>query len=362
MGKSKRETENEKRLRLQLAFAGWLPDLESDDVDSDDWYTPPELVAEIEDYLGGIDLDPCWSPRSFVKPKIGYTEKDNGLARKWQGTVPDARGEDVEIRTRFVNPPYSHPGPWMRELADLHTLPGAIAGTSLALVRIDTSTWWWQLAWEADAICFFRARIPFVRPGSTLRSQPRDHHALIMWGGDYEAFRYHWEWLGHCQPGTCTPQLDAPIAREHERSGEHRLITIDKIPAQTYPLLPTGRVLEDLYVQPDVDPNAITAVLEVDHGRYCRFCATRLVLRPRDESKPPPGFTESDPDDPGVVLRPAFKGSTRKAWALYHTEHAPAEASRSEPTDQGDGPLWCPDVDCDSIDGRTIPTRDRGQS
>lgn len=297
---------------LQLAFAGWIPDPDPDEVTSDDWYTPPELCEELRDWLEEIDLDPCAAKHGgFVDARVSY--HDNGLSRPWVGRV-----QGVDIRTRFVNPPYSHPGPWLKEIADLHNAysPEA-AGFSVALVRIDTSVWWWQLAWEADAICWLRTRVPFVRPGSTTRSQPRDHHALLFWGGDGAAIRDRWEWLGHVQLRQCPEceirrEEDAARKRTHERSGSHghQIVAIDGIPIENYPAdgsgappvktpdwIPASEVLSWTS-----DPDADTAVIAVeDEPPYCRFCATRL---------------EPNPTHPGE--------------------------------------MWCPDPDCDSLDGRTI--------
>ncbi len=270
-------THDERRELLQLAFAGWLPEPDPDELSSDDWYTPPELVSEIDDWFGGIDLDPCWSPRSFVRPRVAYTEyegtpasetmlldgplvrRPNGLGNPWHGNVGG-----IDVRTRFCNPPYSRPGPWIKMLADMHA-GGALGelDDSIALIRIDTSTWWWKLIWQADAICWFYFRVPFVRPGSAARSQPRDHHALVYWGPRGESFGDRWGWLGHVthrrdesvesivntlielgylrideRGELAIVQPDTPVAREHE------LVAIDGIPASSYPFLPTGHTLD----------------------------------------------------------------------------------------------------------------------
>lgn len=269
------QTPEERRELLQLAFSGWLPEPDPDELSSDDWYTPPELVSEIDDWFGGIDLDPCWSPKSFVRPRIAYTEyeiqrgkldevyelgasaplvvRPNGLGNPWHGNVGG-----VDVRTRFVNPPYSRPGPWIKMLADMHAGGLGELDDSIALIRIDTSTWWWRLIWQADAICWFYFRVPFVRPGSALRSQPRDHHALVYWGPRGESFGDRWGWLGHVthrrdesveailntlielghlrideHGQLALAEPDAPIPRDHE------LIAIDGVPASTYPFLPT---------------------------------------------------------------------------------------------------------------------------
>ena len=54
-----------------------------------EWYTPPDLLAEIAAFLGGIDLDPA-------RPDL-----DDGLGITWRGKV-------------FLNPPYGkHMQKWI---------------------------------------------------------------------------------------------------------------------------------------------------------------------------------------------------------------------------------------------------------
>lgn len=334
----------------QTAFAGWLPEPDADAITSDDWYTPPELVDEIADWFGGtIDLDPCWSPRSFVKPRIGYTERDNGLVRPWHGGISavDQSSTDewlhvgtelVDVRNRFLNPPYSHPGPWLRMLAQLHaSVRPELAGDSVMLIRIDTSTWWWAYAWEADAICWLHARVPFVRPGSTARSQPRDHHALLYWGTHDVAFRESWSWLGHVQlrrdeliaglvdqladrnveavrPALIrdhatsdrlglkpTPLDDVPAKREHERSRSHELVAIDHVPIETFPFLPTRAATLPCCKTPAIRANVLLdGVGAVD---LCTQCGAYTVIESACEKHERSGCTDCANADTAVITR-----------------------------------------------------------
>jgi hypothetical protein len=70
---------------------------------------------------------------------------------------------------------------------------------------------------------------------------------------------------------------------------------------------------------------------------------------PRDETVPPPGWRESDVNDPGVVLR-TNKCSTEKAWRLYDAEHGYApQASAPGRVPLPDG--WLPTSDGARHDG-----------
>lgn len=56
-----------------------------------EWYTPFDLLAEIDAFLGVIDLDPCADPGHRVPAR--QHESEDGLGLVWRGRV-------------FVNPPY----------------------------------------------------------------------------------------------------------------------------------------------------------------------------------------------------------------------------------------------------------------
>jgi len=130
-----------------------FPDLDPhnfpDDLTSDDWYTPEPILAWAAKVLRGpIDTDPCWDPRSFVRPVLdAWTKQDDGLSRVWRGRC-------------FVNPPYSNPAPWLRRCAMRQR-------ESVALVKLDPSTAAWnRWIWpHARAVCFFGRRVHYARPG-----------------------------------------------------------------------------------------------------------------------------------------------------------------------------------------------------
>jgi len=112
--------------------------------ESKEWYTPKEIFTAMGIHF---DLDPC-SPGKDIVPwvpaDIHYTVENNGLLLPWIGNV-------------FMNPPYGSDTPkWFKRLAE--------HGTGIGLVFARTDTQWFHThAVKADAICFIKGRVQFVR-------------------------------------------------------------------------------------------------------------------------------------------------------------------------------------------------------
>ena len=62
---------------------------------TEEWYTPSDVIEKVRAVLGDIDLDPASNPvaNEVVKARQIYTKDDDGLIQKWSGTV-------------FLNPPF----------------------------------------------------------------------------------------------------------------------------------------------------------------------------------------------------------------------------------------------------------------
>lgn len=94
----------------------------------DDWGTPWWFVYLLEQEFGPIDLDPCASYKSAKAP-IFFTEEDDGLAKRWFGTV-------------FVNPPYSQMARWAEKAHEQASLGNTKNILFLCAARTDTRAWW----------------------------------------------------------------------------------------------------------------------------------------------------------------------------------------------------------------------------
>lgn len=113
---------------------------------SDDWQTPPEIVAA----LGEFDLDPSASLHQIHRTaKTMWTVNDQGFLREWFGRV-------------WLNPPYgNYTAHWVRRLADHGN------GITLIYARADTD-WFHRLVFaRASGLFFIRGRLSFIRPDGT---------------------------------------------------------------------------------------------------------------------------------------------------------------------------------------------------
>jgi phage N-6-adenine-methyltransferase len=125
----------------------------AEQVQSDNWGTPANIIKLVKDVLRYIELDPASSDidQKIVRAKRYFTEKDNGLGQDWWA------------ETLSMNCPYSNPLPWITKA--IHEHSSGRGKKMIILVHSDTSTKWFDAAWQAcSAICFSRGRIKFRHP------------------------------------------------------------------------------------------------------------------------------------------------------------------------------------------------------
>jgi hypothetical protein len=120
---------------------------------------------------GRPDLDPASNPDSQVNAREDYQVErgEDGLARPWSGRV-------------FLNPPYSKPEPWLRRARQHLAIRAA---TTIALIKCDPSTTWWNKhVWTATQVGFIRTRVRFLG-GESSANFPV---ALVNYGYGRKAF------------------------------------------------------------------------------------------------------------------------------------------------------------------------------
>ncbi|MBV6625134.1 MAG: hypothetical protein KI793_19775 [Rivularia sp. (in: Bacteria)] len=148
---------------------------------TDCWYTPPSIIELVIQVLGEINLDPCADDGRHIPTAKHYTFDDNGLEQSWCGKV-------------YMNPPYSHPGVWMKKLQlEFSTCN---VDEAIALVPAATDTNWLSPVLKTQPVCFWKGRIKFLGQDYQPKSSARQSHVLVYWGNNRQKFREVFEEYG----------------------------------------------------------------------------------------------------------------------------------------------------------------------
>ena len=148
---------------------------------TDCWYTPPSIVELVIQVLGEINLDPCADDGRHIAATKHYTFDDNGLEQPWCGKI-------------YMNPPYSHPGLWMKKL-QLEFETGNV-DEAIALVPAATDTNWLSPVLKTQPVCFWKGRIKFLGQDYQPKLSARQSHVLVYWGNNWQKFREVFEDYG----------------------------------------------------------------------------------------------------------------------------------------------------------------------
>jgi hypothetical protein len=160
---------------------------------SDEWYTPPEIIENVRNILGTIDLDPasCEIAQKTVKAGTYWKIDEDGYHREWFGKV-------------FINPPYladklgkygeskktTATKYWMEKALDqIATNPNVIE--IIMLVNRSDASWYYDLIPDFDAYYQKRGRINFIcgNPDPDLvRDSPRYSNDFLYLGKYPEHF------------------------------------------------------------------------------------------------------------------------------------------------------------------------------
>lgn len=136
--------------------------------ESDEWWTPREVIARVLQAFPSIDLDPCSNPGPArnVPAMRHHDITDSGLEYTWQGRV-------------FVNPPY---GDALEHWAAKVAMEAPNLTEAIVLVPARTETRWWHVI-PANVVCFFKGRLHF-RNGVTGQTGPATFPSAALYVGD----------------------------------------------------------------------------------------------------------------------------------------------------------------------------------
>lgn len=150
--------------------------------DSNEWYTPPEIIEAVRELFGGrIDLDPASSEvaQRTVKAERWIGLPEDGLAVPWGGRV-------------FNNCPYglneerrSNQGVWL-EYAE-HQVRSGNAEAVAFLCNAHIGRPWFRSVWRYPLV-LFNERIRFLRPDGTPGDQPTQGDVLVLLVEEYRGW------------------------------------------------------------------------------------------------------------------------------------------------------------------------------
>jgi hypothetical protein len=113
---------------------------------SDSFMTPDYIYDAIESVYGRPILDPCWHPKSPVRPRYAYCLHLVPGDYQHRGVTVTVIGRDglvamgwtayASLGWFWLNPPYSDPALWLRKL-DLYP-------RSVSLLKSDHTTGWFD--------------------------------------------------------------------------------------------------------------------------------------------------------------------------------------------------------------------------
>lgn len=150
--------------------------------DTDQRYTPLDIVEKVGRVLGGIGLDPTSNDVRSVDARHHITKFEDCLLTDWSEFL-------VEMPTVFMNPPYSNSGVFLSRMAQYLRNNSIDRAVTLTLAGVLANKSTQPLIREmAIAVCHPFGRINFIGGG---KSNDRDV-VFILWGkgADVEKFEF----------------------------------------------------------------------------------------------------------------------------------------------------------------------------
>lgn len=133
---------------------------------SDEWSTPLDYFATVNERYGPFDLDACCRPET-AKAATYYVKADNALEQPWHGTV-------------WCNPPYSRPRAWCEKAVCEVGNGNAIRVVMLLPSATDTG-WFHDWVWPFADVEFVRGRIRFYGWKGTPIGMPKSGSILAVY-------------------------------------------------------------------------------------------------------------------------------------------------------------------------------------
>lgn len=159
--------------------------------ESNEWYTPVDIIEAARRCMGAIDLDPasCEEANGVVQATHFYPREADGLGQPWGGRV-------------WLNPPYgttggrSNAGLWAEEA--IYRYNNGDLEEAILLVNASTGAKWFQALWHFP-VCFVEGRLRFTAPGGAQAASPTHYNALVFLAHEerWEAFGEAYLEIGH---------------------------------------------------------------------------------------------------------------------------------------------------------------------
>lgn len=137
---------------------------------TDEWSTPIDYFATIEERFGPFDLDACARLKTSKAPKFFSIETD-GLKQSWFGKV-------------WVNPPYSRPSEWCAKAAAEMAVGNCELIVMLLPAAVDTN-WFHDYVVPYARIELMRGRLKFCDwTGEPVKGSPTGGNVLAIYTGE----------------------------------------------------------------------------------------------------------------------------------------------------------------------------------
>jgi phage N-6-adenine-methyltransferase len=147
-------------------------------MNTDERYTPKNVVYAIHLVLGGIDLDPTNNYINSTNAINYFTELKSCFIHDWnEYGIP---------KTVYMNPPFSYSKDFIAKLISEQKRLGFDAIACLLSGTIHNKSTQSYLA-TAKSICFWHGRLNFVYPENQKQKKGNDRDIIfVYWGNDNE--------------------------------------------------------------------------------------------------------------------------------------------------------------------------------